>query len=69
VLQLPTITVYFLEKWNKERRYDTYQTSHDSSNNDGSMVHVFAEGIVFGYFLLEGLHPFGSIGGGGFKPT
>jgi hypothetical protein len=23
---------------------------------------VFAEGLVFGYFLLEGLHPFGSIG-------
>jgi serine/threonine-protein kinase/endoribonuclease IRE1 len=22
---------------------------------------VFAEGLVFGYFLLEGLHPFGSI--------
>ncbi len=23
---------------------------------------VFSEGLVFGYFLLEGLHPFGSIG-------
>jgi hypothetical protein len=33
------------------------------------MVHVIAEAIVFGYILLEGLHPFGSIGGGGFKPT
>jgi serine/threonine protein kinase len=22
---------------------------------------VFAEGLVFGYFLLEGVHPFGSI--------
>jgi len=23
---------------------------------------VFAEGLVFGYFLLDGVHPFGSIG-------